>query len=220
MKPIIILGTGGNCIDILDAINEINAARQTDVYDCIGFLDDDSELWGKEFYGVRVLGALESAKNYSSCRFVNGIGSPQNFWRKREIIARTEVTDDKFETIIHPTASVSKMSRLGFGTVILQNATVASNVTIGNHVIVLPNSILSHDARVGDYTLIAGGVCVSGGVEVGESCYLGTNSSVIGNVRIAKNALIGMSSVVLEDVPENTVVVGNPASVLRKTILD
>jgi sugar O-acyltransferase (sialic acid O-acetyltransferase NeuD family) len=220
MKPIIIFGTGGNCIDILDAINEINSRAHETVYNCAGFLDDKSEIWGKEFYGVRVLGALATAKNYSDCYFVNGIGSPANFWRKREIIARAGIPDDRFASIVHPTASVSKMSRLGFGTVILQHVTIASNVTIGNHVIVLPNSVISHDDKIGDYTSIAGGVCVSGGVEIGDSCYLGTNSSLIGNIRVGNNSLVGMGSVVLEDVPENTVVAGNPARFLRKTIED
>lgn len=220
MKPIIILGTGGNCIDILDTINEINTRADEPIYNCVGFLDDNSELFGKEFYGVRVLGALNTAKKYSDCRFVNGIGSPQNFWRKQEIIARTEIPTDRFEIIVHPTASVSKMSRLGFGTVVLQNAVIASNVTVGSHVIVLPNSIISHDACVGDYVCIAGGVCVSGGVEIDDSCYLGTNSSVIGNISIGKNSLIGMGAAVLKDVPENSVVVGNPARFLRKIFED
>lgn len=218
MKQIIILGTGGNCIDILDTINEINERAGQALYQCIGFLDDDPQTWEKEFHGVKVAGNLQSAKKYPDSRFVNGIGSPNNFWRKREIIAKTEIPHDRFETIIHPTASVSKMSKLGFGTVILQNVTIASNVTIGNHVIVLPNTVISHDCNIGDYSCITAGVCISGGANIGESCYLGTNSSIIGNTNIGKNSLVGMSSVVLESVSENTVVVGNPAGFLRNTI--
>lgn len=36
-KKIIILGTGGNCLDILDTLNDINSARGEQVYECIGF---------------------------------------------------------------------------------------------------------------------------------------------------------------------------------------
>lgn len=218
MKSIIILGTGGNCIDILDAINEINDTSRQTVCRCIGFLDDNEEVWGNEFYGARVLGPLDSAPDYPDCFFVNGIGSHTNFWRKREIIEKTKLIPGKFESIIHPTASVSKMSTLGLGVVVLQNVTIASGVTIGNHVIVLPNSVISHDSQVGDYSCIAGGVCISGGVGIGKSCYLGTNSSIKGNIDIADNCLIGMGSVVLRDVSENSVVAGNPASFMRKTM--
>jgi sugar O-acyltransferase (sialic acid O-acetyltransferase NeuD family) len=218
MKSIIILGTGGNCIDILDAINEINLSSPENLYTCAGFLDDDGTLHDKEFFGVKVLGTLDTALSFQDCFFVNGIGSPSNFWQKPEIIAKTNIPVDRFETIIHPSASISNMAKLGRGAVILQNATVASNVVVGNHVIILPNSIVSHDCIIGDFTSITGGVSVSGGARVGDCCYLGTNSAINNNVTIGKQSLIGMGSVVLKDVPENSVVAGNPARFLRNTV--
>lgn len=217
-KKIIILGTGGNCIDILDTINDIN--RSMSKYRCIGFLDDNEQNWGKEYHGIKVLGPLKSAQQYDDCFFVNGIGSPSNFWRKRTIIAKTNIPDERFETIIHPTSSVSKMARLGHGTVVFQHVTITSNVQIGKHVIILPNSVISHDDIVGDYTCIAGGVCISGGVTVGHSCYLGTNSAIIGNIQIGNYCLVGMGSVVLDSVGDNCIVVGNPARFLRNTLPD
>lgn len=45
MQKLIILGTGGNCIDILDALNDINRHSGQPVYVCIGFLDDNRENW-------------------------------------------------------------------------------------------------------------------------------------------------------------------------------
>ena len=217
LKKIIILGTGGNCIDILDTINDINAISQEPKYECIGFLDDNKDNWGKEFNGVNVLGPLDCAHRFPQAYFVNGIGSEFNFWKKDSIIAKTNVPLDRFESIIHPTASVSKMTTIGFGTVIFQNITIASNVKIGNHVIILPNTVISHDDIIGDYTCITGGVCISGGVKIGKCCYLGTNSAIRGNVTIGDYCLVGMGSVVLHDVKENSVVVGNPAKFLRNT---
>jgi sugar O-acyltransferase (sialic acid O-acetyltransferase NeuD family) len=216
-KKVVILGTGGNSIDILDTINDINSQALREIYECVGFLDDNEALWSNVLYGVKVLGPLTSAKELRGCYFVNGIGTPSNFLRKESIIARTGVAHERFITIIHPSARVSKMAKVGLGTVIFQNVTVTSNVKIGNHVIVLPNSVISHDDVIGDYTCITGGVCISGGVEVGKSCYLGTNSAIIGNIKIGDYCLIGMGSVVLESVPQNSVVVGNPARFLRHT---
>lgn len=215
-KKIIILGTGGNCIDILDTLDDINDARGEQVYTCAGFLDDDASRWGQEISGVKILGALDSAAQYADCFFVNGIGSANNFWRKRDIIARAGMPRERFETVVHPTASVSRTATLGQGVVVFQNVTITSNVTIGDHVIVLPNSIISHDDVIGDYTAIAGGVCISGRVTVGHSCYLGSNSSIKEGVQIGDGVLVGMGSVVLKDVPSNTVVVGSPARALRK----
>ncbi len=217
IRKIIILGTAGNSIDILDTINDINSATPSSRYECLGFLDDNQSAWGKELCGVKVLGPLSSTSEFPYSYFVNGIGSSSNFWKKEAIIAKTGVPLERFETIVHPSASVSRMARLGAGTVIFQNVTITNNVTVGNHVIILPNSVISHDDIIGDYTCIAGGVCISGGVRVGRACYLGTNSAIIENVTVGDCSFIGMGAVVLHHVPPNSVLVGNPARFLRHT---
>jgi sugar O-acyltransferase (sialic acid O-acetyltransferase NeuD family) len=215
VKPLLILGARGNCVDILEAVTQINQTHDEPIYDVVGFLDDNPATHGTSIGGSRVLGALASAGQYDDCVFVNGIGSPDNYWRKREIIASTQIELNRFETIVHPTASVSGSAFLGPGSVVLQHVTVASHVRIEEHVIILPNSVLSHNDLVGPYTCIAGSVCISGEVEVGQSCYLGANSSIIGNIRIGEYSLVGIGSVVLNDVPNSTVVAGNPARRIR-----
>lgn len=217
MKKIVILGTGGNCIDILDTLHDINSKQGKAVYECAGFLDDNPANWDHSFYGVRVLGPLQKAKELRDCFFVFGIGSTSNFWKRNEILARMGLEDERFESVIHPTASVSKLANVGAGTIVFQNVTITSNAKIGRHVYVLPNSVISHDSVIGNFTCIAGGVCVSGNVQVGEGCYLGASSAIKDGVKIGDACLIGMGSVVLKDVPGNTVVVGNPAAFLRHT---
>jgi len=218
IKKLVILGTGGNSIDILDTVNDLNSCSSKNLFECVGFLDDNESVWGSTLHGVKVLGPLCCAKKLTNCVFVNGIGSPSNFYKKHSIIRSTGIPEGRFETIVHPTATISGIAKLGMGTVIFQNVTITSNVRIGNHVIVLPNSVISHDDVIGDYTCVASGVCISGGVEVGRACYLGSNSSIIGNVRIGECSLIGMGSVVLENVPPNSVFAGNPARFSRSSI--
>jgi sugar O-acyltransferase (sialic acid O-acetyltransferase NeuD family) len=216
-KNIVILGTGGNCIDILDTINDINDFQRKQLYHCVGFLDDNELMWGRKLYGVQVLGPLNNATKYKDCFFINGIGSPTSFWKKDEILNKTGLPLDRFEKIIHPTASISRTSELGFGVVIFQNVTITSNVKIGHQVIVLPNTVISHDNIIGNYTCITGGVSLSGNVNIGNLCYMGTNCSIIGNIKIGNYCLVGMGSVVLNDIEDNSVVVGNPAKFLRRT---
>lgn len=108
LKNIIILGTCGNCIYILDTINEINFIEPT--YNVISFLDDENKH-GSKLYDIEVIGSLNSALKYKDSYFVNGTGSPNNFWKKEKIISKTNLPIDRFETIIHPIASVSKFSK-------------------------------------------------------------------------------------------------------------
>lgn len=44
---------------------------------------------------------------------------------------------------------------------------------------------------------------------------VGVNSCVIGNVTVGKNSIIGAGSVVVKDVPENAIVAGNPARIIK-----
>jgi sugar O-acyltransferase (sialic acid O-acetyltransferase NeuD family) len=217
MTPILILGTGGTAVDILDAILARNDAGAGPAYEVVGFLDDDTARHGTRVYGVEVLGPLALARDRAEARVVNGIGSPGNFWKRGAILGRLGLPAERYETIVHPTAAVSRFARLGRGTVLLQHATVASGAVVGDHVVVLPSAIISHDCTVGDYTCLAGGAKISGNVRVGRSCYLGTGCAVRNDLAIGDEALVGMGAVVTRDVPPNTVVAGVPARPVRPT---
>jgi acetyltransferase EpsM len=217
LKKLIILGTGGNCLDIYDAALAINQAAGRTVYECLGLLDDNRDVHGKEFSGLRVLGGLADAVKFPDAVFVNGIGSPTSFWRKADILRGTGLPLERFETIVHPQASVSILATLGRGVAVLPGATIAACAEIGNHVIILQGAIISHHCRIGDYGCIASGACLSGNVDAAPFTYIGANSSVRNGIKIGTRALIGLGSVVVKDVLENTVVAGNPAKYLRHT---
>lgn len=53
-------------------------------------------------------------------------------------------------------------------------------------------------------------------VEIGNGCFLGFGSLVMPNVRIGKYCIVGAHSVVTKDVPDYSVIGGNPAKVLRR----
>ena len=45
---------------------------------------------------------------------------------------------------------------------------------------------------------------------------IGSNATIMGGITIGEGALVGAGAVVTKDVPPNSVVVGNPARILRK----
>lgn len=216
MNQIIVLGTGGNAIDIAEAIDA--AAGQGHSGRLIGFLDDNASLWGRYVVGRPVIGSLSIATTFDNALFINGIGSPLNFWKKPDIIQRTGLPIERFATVVHPRAWVSPSARLGRGVAILANASVGAEAVLGHHVIVLPNAVVSHHDQIGDHASIASGVCLSGNVTVGQRSYIGSNSTVRGFLRIGEQSLVGMGATVIHDIPANQVVVGTPARYLRATV--
>ena len=51
---------------------------------------------------------------------------------------------------------------------------------------------------------------------LGDNVNIGANVSIIGNITIGNNVEIGAGSVVIKDVPDNCVVAGNPARIIRR----
>jgi putative colanic acid biosynthesis acetyltransferase WcaB len=46
---------------------------------------------------------------------------------------------------------------------------------------------------------------------LGNNIEIGCNASIIGDIKIGNNVTIGVGSVVLEDIPDNSISIGNPA---------
>ena len=54
---------------------------------------------------------------------------------------------------------------------------------------------------------------------IGDDCYIGTGTTILGPVKIGNNVTIAAGSVVVKDVPDNCIVAGNPAKIIKfKTV--
>lgn len=206
---VLVLGAGGNCRDIVDAMTDVNRARGERVFEPLGYLDDDPAK--SELSGLPVLGPLASWTEHEGVHFVDGLNGEQLTARKAALLAGLGIPADRFATVVHPTASVSSLATVGTGTVLLQNVTVNSAARIGDHVMVLPNSVVSHDTVVEDFSYLTPGVVLAGYVRVGTGAYLGAGAIVKHRVTIGAGAVVGMGSVVVHDVAPGATVKGNPA---------
>jgi acetyltransferase EpsM len=208
-KSLVILGTGGNCLDILDAVQAIN--RHTHQFDVLGFLDDNPDTHTQPFGGHPVHGPLSLASRFEDAHFVNGIGSTRSYLAKPALTEALGIDIGRFATLVHPTAVISPGATLKSGTVILANATVCANARMGHHGLVLPNCVVSHDCHLDDYAILASGTVLCGNVTLQKSCYIGAGSVVLEGLTVGAGSLVGAGSVVTRDVPPHTIVAGNPA---------
>lgn len=75
---------------------------------------------------------------------------------------------------------------------------------------------VAHNVVIGKHCGLAAGVCLGGSVEVGDFSFLGVGAVVLPKVRVGKYCMVGAGSVMVHDIPDNVVVAGNPARVLRQ----
>ena len=208
MKPLILLGCGGNAYDVLDVLDAINAVQLT--WEVVGILDDRREI-GSHFCGRTILGRLADAHRFPAAFFINTIGSDQNFRRRPELIATTALSRERFATLVHPAAAVSSRAALGRGVCVNVGACIAGAVVVGDHVWIGTQAVIGHDAALESHCVIAPGAVISGFVNIGRVVYIGANATIKQRVTIGDQALIGMAAVVTRDVGPGDTVVGNPA---------
>jgi len=57
-------------------------------------------------------------------------------------------------------------------------------------------------------------------IEIGEGSFIGVNAIILSNVKLGRHVVVGSSSVVKRNVPEYSVIDGNPASIRMKYDFD
>ena len=77
-------------------------------------------------------------------------------------------------------------------------------------------TFLGHDSTLRRFAHVASNATIGANVVVGKACHIGTNCTIREKVNIGDFCLVGSGAVVLNDVLDNSIVVGNPARLLRK----
>ena len=120
-------------------------------------------------------------------------------------------------------------------------ALIREHVTIGKNAVIMMGAVINIGAVIGEGTMIDMGAVLGGRATVGSNCHvgagavlagviepasatpvivedgvlIGANAVVIEGVHIGKGAVVAAGAVVIEDVPENAVVAGCPARVIK-----
>lgn len=124
---------------------------------------------------------------------------------------------------IEPGAVIREKVEIGEGAVIMMGAVINIGAVIGPGTMIDMGAVLGGRATVGANCHIGAGAVLAGVVEpasaapviVEDGVLVGANAVVIEGVHVGKNAVVAAGAVVIEDVPENTVVAGCPARVIK-----
>jgi acetyltransferase-like isoleucine patch superfamily enzyme len=130
--------------------------------------------------------------------------------------------------------SVGDNSRIGTFVEIQKNAHIGNNFKISSHTFICEGVVIEDDVFIGhnvsfindkypratnadgqpqseaDWAVVP--------TRVKRRASIGTSATILCGVTIGENAIVGAGSVVTHDVPDNAIVAGNPARIMRKAV--
>jgi acetyltransferase-like isoleucine patch superfamily enzyme len=114
---------------------------------------------------------------------------------------------------IQKNASIGKRCKISSHTFVCEGVTIEDGVFIGHGVMFINDSYPRATAADGNLQTEVDWKVERTVVKKGAS--IGSGATILSNVSIGENAIVGAGSVVTKDVPPGSIVVGNPAKVLR-----
>ena len=208
MHKVVIVGSGGHAKVIIDILNSSNK------YDPVGCVSAD--LTVKVVAGGPVLG--------------NDATLPQLFFKgikyafvaigdnkKREKLSKYVVESD-FELInaISVYSYIASSVTLDKGIAVMPGAVINAYSVIENNVIINTGATIDHDCFIAAGCHIAPGCNIAGNVSIGQGSFLGVGCKVVPKITIGEWSIIGAGAVVVSDLPEYSLALGSPATVIKK----
>jgi sugar O-acyltransferase (sialic acid O-acetyltransferase NeuD family) len=208
MKKIVLVGYSSHALVAAEAL-------MLSGYPLLGYLEKEKNRLNPlnlNYLGFeREESVLQDLLDYS---FFPAIGDNRI---RKEIILFLQSKGATWVNAIHPDSRVSKLASVDEASLVCLGACVNPFAKIGKGVILNTGCIVEHECIVGDYSHVAPGAVLTGNIVLGEGSFVGANAVIKQGVTIGKNVTIGAGTVILKDVEDNTVMVGNPGKIIRRT---
>ncbi|SFU63916.1 2,3,4,5-tetrahydropyridine-2,6-dicarboxylate N-acetyltransferase [Alicyclobacillus macrosporangiidus] len=125
---------------------------------------------------------------------------------------------------IEPGAIIRDRVTIGDNAVIMMGAVINIGAVIGEGTMIDMNAVVGGRGTIGKNCHIGAGAVIAGVVEppsakpvvIEDNVLVGANAVILEGVRVGRGSVVAAGAVVIEDVPENVVVAGVPARVIKQ----
>jgi sugar O-acyltransferase (sialic acid O-acetyltransferase NeuD family) len=207
MKNAIIIGAG--------TYGQVYAEYLKNTYNIIGYIDDNERLMCKKIDNIEVLGNREFLFNHVDKNISIFVPIGNNEIRMNLL---RNLTDMGFNTpsFIHPNTVIHSSVQIGKAVYILPETNIMPCTVLKSYIMVSMGVNIAHHNIIEDGCFFSQGSNVGASIHIQSQAYIGMSSSVMTGVKsIGKNTLIGAGAVVIKDIPDNAVVAGVPAKIIK-----
>ena len=108
---------------------------------------------------------------------------------------------------------INENSEIGSGCTIDRGS--LSDTIIGKNTFFDNQIHIAHNVKIGDNCIVAGQVGIAGSSIIGNNVMIGGQAGISGHLKIGDNVRIGGGSGVIKNIPDNTKVMGYPATEIK-----
>lgn len=208
MRKCLIIGAG--------TYGQVYAQYLKELYDVVGFIDDDLTLHGLHVMGYKVLGdSLYLFNNINKDDVAVFVPIGNNEVRLKLLI---QLNEQGFLTpsFIHESALIHESVKVGKAVYILPGVNIMPCTVIKDFVMISMGVNIAHHTIIEEGCFFSQGTNIGASVNIKRKAYFGISSTLMTGVKeVGEDALVGAGAVVIKNVPDHAVLAGVPAKVLR-----
>ncbi len=194
---------------------QIYAEYIKSTYNVIGFIDDDKSLINTLVNNIRVIGDTKYLFDKIN-RDTNIFVPIGNNTVRVFLLKKLQEENFLIPSFIHPYSCIHETVKIGKGVYVLPGVNIMPLTTLGDFTMISMGVNIAHHNTIEEGCFFSQGTNIGASILIKEQAYFGISSTAMTGIRqVGKNTLIGAGSVVIKDVPDNAVVAGVPAKILR-----
>lgn len=218
-EKIIVFGVSMTSATVLNGMINSNSNQEFEV---VGFLDDNPEKLGNEYFGYQVIGKFNDVEDLFNKKlatsFIIGLADHRHMLIRSRIYEKCINLGLKPAVSIHKKCEIVNPELIGKGAFIMPNVYIGVETRIGDHCSIHAGVSILEDCELGSNVMIAGNSFVGGQCTIGDNVYIGPGSIIASGAVIGSNSLVGAGALVLKSIPPSTAAFGHPISTMRENL--
>lgn len=183
--------------------------------DVIGFLDDAPK--SNLVKNIPVLGGIDSLPLLKDKYGIEAVYCPLGNNKLRvKFLSLAKELGYKIPNYIHPSVIISPNVTIGEGVYILLGTTIMPYTIIKDYTMISMGVHLAHHSVLEEGVFLSTGCNFGASIIAHKYAYCGISSTIMTGIQeLGENCLIGAGAVVIKNVPNNAVMAGVPAKIIK-----